>query len=217
MNPPGAASIENRVLVLAPTGADAPALCRVLHHAGWNAAPCSSVDELCRRVRQGAAAAIVADEALTEDALPRLESALAEQPEWSDFPLIVMTSRRAENARVWLILEGLKGSAHLLLLERPVSTTTLTRAVDTVFQSRTRQYQIRDQIEERGRLEQDLRRKVEELAEADRRKDEFLAVLGHELRNPLAAIVNGIQALPMLGEMDQRAIQVCDLLGRLSR
>ena len=37
--------------------------------------------------------------------------------------------------------------------------------------------------------------RVEELATANRRKDEFLAVVGHELRNPLAAINNGIHLL----------------------
>jgi signal transduction histidine kinase/ActR/RegA family two-component response regulator len=36
---------------------------------------------------------------------------------------------------------------------------------------------------------------LEALREADRHKDEFLAVLGHELRNPLGAILNGIEAL----------------------
>ena len=38
------------------------------------------------------------------------------------------------------------------------------------------------------RAEEVLRRRAEELLEADRRKDEFLAMLAHELRNPLAAI-----------------------------
>jgi signal transduction histidine kinase len=39
------------------------------------------------------------------------------------------------------------------------------------------------------------RRRVKELANANRRKDEFLAVLGHELRSPLASILNGIHFL----------------------
>jgi CheY-like chemotaxis protein/nitrogen-specific signal transduction histidine kinase len=51
---------------------------------------------------------------------------------------------------------------------------------------------VRD-ITERKQLEQELRRRVSELAETDRRKDEFLAMLAHELRNPLAAISAAVQ------------------------
>jgi signal transduction histidine kinase len=49
-------------------------------------------------------------------------------------------------------------------------------------------------VEERRRWEADsLRRQMEELEAADRRKDEFLAFLGHELRNPLTPIVAGLE------------------------
>jgi signal transduction histidine kinase/ActR/RegA family two-component response regulator len=50
-------------------------------------------------------------------------------------------------------------------------------------------------ITERKRLEQELRRRADLLAETDRHKDEFLATLGHELRNPLAPIRNALQLL----------------------
>jgi PAS domain S-box-containing protein len=45
------------------------------------------------------------------------------------------------------------------------------------------------------KLEAELASRVRELAEADRRKDEFLAILAHELRNPLAPIRNGLLLL----------------------
>src|SRR3546814_4568575 len=48
-----------------------------------------------------------------------------------------------------------------------------------------RNQELRKWIGERGRAEQRLR-------EADRRKDEFLATLAHELRNPLAPLLNAI-------------------------
>ncbi|HEX9103198.1 MAG TPA: ATP-binding protein, partial [Polyangia bacterium] len=54
---------------------------------------------------------------------------------------------------------------------------------------------VADQISiamERERLMAELQARNAELAEADRRKDEFLAMLGHELRNPLAPIVNAL-------------------------
>jgi PAS domain S-box-containing protein len=41
---------------------------------------------------------------------------------------------------------------------------------------------------------------LEQLREADRRKDEFLAVLAHELRNPLAPIANGLQLLELVSD-----------------
>lgn len=47
-----------------------------------------------------------------------------------------------------------------------------------------------------------LQRQAEQLSEADRYKDEFLAMLGHELRNPLAGVVSGAQVLKMIG-LDQ--------------
>jgi PAS domain S-box-containing protein len=50
-------------------------------------------------------------------------------------------------------------------------------------------------VTERHRLEEELRRRSEDLVERDRRKDEFLAMLAHELRNPLAPIRYCLQIL----------------------
>lgn len=50
-------------------------------------------------------------------------------------------------------------------------------------------------ITERKKLEEELRQLATELSAADHRKDEFLATLAHELRNPLAPIRYGLQIL----------------------
>ncbi len=50
-------------------------------------------------------------------------------------------------------------------------------------------------ISERKAMEDDLRQMAADLSEADLRKDEFLATLAHELRNPLAPIRNGVELL----------------------
>ena len=52
-------------------------------------------------------------------------------------------------------------------------------------------------ITERKKQEEALRASEQHLREADRRKDEFLATLAHELRNPLATIRNGLQVMHM--------------------
>jgi signal transduction histidine kinase len=58
------------------------------------------------------------------------------------------------------------------------------------------------------RVEEFQRRRAEEFAEADRRKDDFLAMLGHELRNPLNAIAMSqaiIDRFPARGPAEARA------------
>ena len=60
----------------------------------------------------------------------------------------------------------------------------------------------------RKRVETDLRSKITELADADRRKNEFLAMLGHELRNPLSAVLNAITAADLDESHRDRAIDI---------
>jgi PAS domain S-box-containing protein len=69
-------------------------------------------------------------------------------------------------------------------------------------------------ITERKRLEEELRVRMEELAEADRRKDEFLATLAHELRNPLAPIRNSLEILKMPRVDSDTAQQAKEMMGR---
>jgi PAS domain S-box-containing protein len=65
---------------------------------------------------------------------------------------------------------------------------------------------VSQDVTERRRLEDNLRRLAADLSEADRRKNEFLAILAHELRNPLAPISNAARAL-RLGAGDGDALQ----------
>jgi PAS domain S-box-containing protein len=66
-------------------------------------------------------------------------------------------------------------------------------------------------------LEEELRRRAEALAEADRRKDEFLHLLAHELRNPLAPIFNGLEVLRLAGPDPQRREQAEGMIQRQAR
>src|SRR5262249_1882147 len=81
------------------------------------------------------------------------------------------------------------------------STFPVDLSVGT-FQLNERRYFtaiIRD-ITDRKRLGQELRQRVEELAAAHQHKDEFLSVLSHELRNPLAPIRNALHMIKLAGD-----------------
>ncbi len=59
-----------------------------------------------------------------------------------------------------------------------------------------------------------LKRAEQSLREADHRKDEFLAMLAHELRNPLAPIRNAVQVLRLRGDTEQTVQSVSEMMER---
>lgn len=67
-------------------------------------------------------------------------------------------------------------------------------------------------ITEFKKLEISLQEAIEELKEVNTRKNDFLAILGHELRNPLAAISGGVDFI-RLGEENQE--QITEMLGQM--
>jgi signal transduction histidine kinase len=118
-------------------------------------------------------------------------------------------------------------SRHRRMLEQEIArrrhaegeVLAMARGLETRIAERTRELEIAN-ADLRNQMEVNvlLRRQLES---ASRRKDEFLAVLGHELRSPLAAIANATSALetcapgdPVAGDM--RSI-VSRQVGRLSR
>jgi PAS domain S-box-containing protein len=72
-------------------------------------------------------------------------------------------------------------------------------------------------ISDRKTLEEKLRLRMDELSLADRRKNEFLGLLAHELRNPLAPILNALAVLGMTGLSGPQAQDAKDILERQVR
>jgi PAS domain S-box-containing protein len=64
-------------------------------------------------------------------------------------------------------------------------------------------------ITERKRIEEELKRYVAELKTVDRQKDDFIALLSHEMRNPLAPVLNAVQILRMRGNAKDRDVAWC--------
>lgn len=69
-------------------------------------------------------------------------------------------------------------------------------------------------ISERVRMEEELRQVASDLARASQRKDEFLATLAHELRNPLAPIRTGLELLHRVGNEPEKIEEVRAMIER---
>jgi PAS domain S-box-containing protein len=73
---------------------------------------------------------------------------------------------------------------------------------------------VSQDVTERRKLEDNLRALATSLAEADRRKDEFLATLAHELRNPLAPLSNTLEILKRNANEDASVRRGLDTMER---
>jgi len=177
--------LDHRVLVLAPTGKDSALAQAVFERAGIACQMCTDLARLCEELDAGAGAVIVAEEAVIQDQEDCLARWLSAQPPWSDMPVLVLARPGAESIGVARAMDLL---GNVTVLERPTRVAALVSAVRTALRARQRQYQIREHLAERERAEATLK-------SSDRRKDEFLAILAHELRNPLAPISNALQIL----------------------
>ena len=165
-----------RVLILAPSGRDATLAAQILEQADIRAAICGDAVHLVDSYKKGAGAAILAEEALTTPVVQQLGDALATQLAWSDFPLLIFTSKAASARDNRRALERFADLGNVTALERPIHPLTMVSAVSAALRARRRQYRMRAEFDQRER--------------EIRQRDQFLAMLGHELRNPLGAIQN---------------------------
>jgi signal transduction histidine kinase/ActR/RegA family two-component response regulator len=174
--------LESRILVYTPTGKDGKLIATVVGRAALECHICTSGKDLTDELAKGAGAIVMADEALTADLLRSLARFLRKQQAWSDLPFLVLSKRGLDSPEMRSIYLKL---GNVTLLERPVQTVTLVSAVTSALRARKRQYEMR---------------------EIDGRKDEFLAMLAHELRNPLAPI-GAASDLLRFADLDQARIQ----------
>jgi signal transduction histidine kinase len=153
-----AAEAPDRVLVFCPLKRETETICAVLRDCSVHSIaaqdPWQLVDELAR----GLGAAILSAEFFLDHAAPKILAAvLADQPEWSDLPLIALVGPGGSRTafRPW---GGKMGSLNLTVIERPAHSETIAQAVSSALRARKRQYQMRDFIAELITAEERLRR-----------------------------------------------------------
>ena len=155
------------------------------------------VDEM----RRGAGAVIVTDEVSRGEPLRQLRFVLEQQASWSELPILLLA--RPESPRI----DTLRGFPGMIVLDRPVHMRTLVSAVQSALRGRMRQYELRSHLER-------TRAANLELKQAARAKDEFLATLSHELRNPLSALTTAAALLDRPGAHPQDAQHAREIVRR---
>jgi len=151
-------SNDLRILVCAPFGKDGSLIAAVLRESGTSVCATASIVTLAGAIAEGAGAAVVTEEALHDQTIGVLAQQLADQPPWSDFPIIVLTGGGMTTADTELAVRSRAPLGNVALLERPLRPATLTSAVRSALAARQRQYEIRDHLHERKQAEDALQK-----------------------------------------------------------
>ena len=132
-------------------------------------------------------------------------------------PIIFLTAATVDQQRRF---RGYEAGA-VDFLHKPIESDILKSKAEVFFDLYRQRQDVarhRDELqainEENSRLLEQTRRYAEALKLADQRKNEFLATLAHELRNPLAPILSAVQVV-RLGELPQdELIELHDIIER---
>ncbi len=167
------------VAVYAPIGRDGPASADLLGRSGMDAVVCHSVEQVLQHADSDADAVFIAEEGLFGHDLDALRQWVDAQPAWSDFPFVVLTSKREQPAVAAWRQRMVAALRNVSLLERPVQSITLTSALKAALRGRHRQYEVRALLEARERTSQELEALVVERTSA-------LEAANRELRTQMA-------------------------------
>jgi signal transduction histidine kinase/CheY-like chemotaxis protein len=192
--------LMHRVLVLAPIGRDASAAAHSLAGTNLTCLICADLDDLTEKLREGAAVALVTEEAFIWGSTRALEKWVSDQPAWSDFPFIVLTSRATSAPAQAHRLRLLESLGNVSMLERPLNAVTLISSVRAALRARQRQFEVQDHLLEReafsAQLEDLVRERTRQLEQTNERLRQQIA----ERRQAEAALQQA-QKMEVIGQM----------------
>ena len=139
-------SLSERALILAPTGRDALVASDMLAEARVASDVVGSIGGLVDALEQGAGCGVITEEALTGLDLHALSDWLEGQPEWSDFPFILLTQRGGGLERNPAAGRYLDVLGNVTFLERPFHPTTFVSLAQSALRGRRRQYEARSRL-----------------------------------------------------------------------
>ena len=184
--------------IVTPNPTDAEAAVTFLREAGLRACHCPTLADLCLLPVGAIGCAVLVEEALVHPDIDNFLAVLAAQPAWSDLPLVLIASA---GAALGALLERVfPQSGNLAVLQRPLNPVSLVSSVQVGLRARNRQFQVRELLDQRSN--------------AVRLRDEFLAMLAHELRNPLAPMRNAVYIMKRLNIREELFTKTRDLIDR---
>ena len=139
--------VSEQALILLPHGRDAEVAGRMLAEAGIESRACGDLACLRRELESGAGLAIVTEEALASGDLREVAAWIDDQPEWSDFPFVLLTRRGGGLERNPRAARNLKLLGNVTFVERPFHPTTLVSLAEAALRGRRRQYEARARLE----------------------------------------------------------------------
>ncbi|MCW3796235.1 PAS domain S-box protein [Sphingomonas sp. BN140010] len=135
-----------KALVLAPGGRDAAVAAGILAETGITAEVCRDLSQLVALLNDDTGFALVTEEALRGADLRPLDAWLDRQPEWSDFPFILLTVRGGGLERNPAATRYIETLGNVTFLERPFHPTTLVSLARAALRGRGRQYEARARL-----------------------------------------------------------------------
>ena len=152
--------LSERALILAPIGRDAAVACgHARRSRAFGATICAGPRAAwSRELGLGAGFVLVTEEALMRSDLRGVRAWIDAQPEWSDLPFVLLTSRGGGLERNPAAERFLEVLGNVTFLERPFHPTTLVSVARSALRGRRRQYEARARLESLAASQRDLTR-----------------------------------------------------------